>query len=71
MYIKTKAHPLATRTYNRIDKVLQGANLKLSKAISKTGTKTELAIIEALANGEADVTFLSQMAKGTLRNKIP
>ena len=61
----------STRTYNRIDKVLQGANLKLSTVISKTGTKTELAMIEALANGEADVAYLSQMAKGTLRNKIP
>jgi len=35
----------STRTYNRIDKVLQGANIKLSNVISKTGTKTELAII--------------------------
>jgi transposase len=61
----------STRTFNRIDKVLQGANIKLSNVISKTGTKTELAIIEALANGECDVEALSQMAKGTLKNKIP
>ena len=27
--------------------------------------------IEALANGECDVEVLSQMAKGTLKNKIP
>jgi len=60
-----------TRTFNRIDKVLQGANIKLSNVISKTGTKTELAIIEALANGECDVEVLSQMAQGTLKNKIP
>ena len=61
----------STRTLNRIDKVLQGANIKLSNVISRTNTKTELSIIESLADGRYDVDVLSQMAKGTLRNKIP
>ena len=61
----------STRTLNRIDKVLQGANIKLSNVISRTNTKTELAIIKALADGEYDVGVLSHMAKGTLKNKIP
>jgi len=61
----------STRTYNRIDKVLQGANIKLSNIISTTGTKTEMEIIEALSNGESDVEVLSQKAKGSLKNKIP
>jgi transposase len=60
-----------TRTYNRIDKILQGANIKLSSVISQTGTKTELAILEALAGGESDVAKMGGLAKGTLRSKIP
>jgi transposase len=61
----------ATRTLNRIDKILQGANIKLSSVISKTGTKTELLIIKALAYGENDADKMAEMAKGTLKNKIP
>jgi hypothetical protein len=61
----------STRTYNRIDKVLQGANIKLSNIISTTGTKTEMEILEALANGESDVEVLAKMAKGSLKSKIP
>ena len=61
----------STRTLNRIDKVLQGANIKLSNVISKTNTKTELLIIEALANGETDTNKLVDLAQGTLKNKAP
>ena len=61
----------STRTLNRIDKVLQGANIKLSNVISRTNTKTEMLIIQALANGENDVKTLAELAKGTLKNKIP
>jgi len=59
----------STRTLNRIEKVLQGANIKLSNVISKTGTKTELSIIEALAGGESDIETLVENAKGTLKKK--
>jgi transposase len=59
----------STRTLNRIDKVLQGANIKLSNVISSTGTKTELAIIEALANGIDDPKLLAELAQGSLKKK--
>jgi transposase len=59
----------SVRTLNRIDKVLQGANIKLSSVISTTDTKTELAIIGALANGISDTSELAELAQGTLRNK--
>ena len=61
----------STRALNRIEKVLQGANIKLSSVISTTGTKTELSIIKALADGESDGEALSNLAKGTLKYKIP
>jgi transposase len=59
----------STRTLNRMDKVLQGANIKLSNVISTTGTKTELAIIKALADGVSDASTLAELAQGTLQNK--
>jgi len=59
----------SVRALNRIEKILQGANIKLSNVISKTGTKTELSIIEALASGENDPEKLAQLAQGTLKNK--
>jgi transposase len=59
----------STRTLNRIDKVLQGANIKLSNVISTTNTKTELAIIKALADGISDTSVLAELAQGTLQNK--
>ena len=59
----------STRTLNRIDKVLQGANIKLSSVISTTDTKTELAIIGALANGESDTSALAKLAQGSLKKK--
>ena len=59
----------STRVLNRMEKVLQGANIKLSNVISSTGTKTELAIIKALSEGIYDPSLLSELAKGTLKNK--
>jgi transposase len=52
-----------------MDKVLQGANIKLSSVISTTDTVTEMSIIQALANGESDTSALAELAKGTLVNK--
>jgi len=59
----------SARVLNRMEKVLQGANIKLSNVISKTGTKTELSIIKALSEGVYDERILADLAKGTLRNK--
>ena len=61
----------STRTLNRIDKALQGANIKLSNVISTTGTVTELAIIQSLADGESGTSALAGLAKGTLKKKKP
>lgn len=59
----------STRVLNRMEKVLQGANIKLSSVISTTGTKTEISMIEAIANDECDIEALVKLAKGTLKNK--
>ena len=61
----------STRALNRIDKILQGANIKLSSVISSTGTKTETAIIDAIINNEKDIETLANLAQGSLKKKIP
>ena len=58
------------REYNRIDKVLQGANIKLSSVASSMGTKSGLEMVRSIANGELNAEVLSQLAKGRMRSKI-
>jgi transposase len=57
------------REYNRLDKVLQGANIKLSSVASRMDTKSGMEMYRAIANGQTDESVLAQMAKGTMRSK--
>jgi transposase len=57
------------REYNRLDKVLQGANIKLSSVASSMYTKSGMAMINAIVHGELDAAVLATMAKGTMKNK--
>jgi transposase len=57
------------REYNRLDKVLQGANIKLSSVASSMETKSGLEMCKAIANGEFDPEVLSGMAKGSMKSK--
>lgn len=52
---------------NRIQKVLEGANIKLASVISDIVGKTGLAILKALVAGERDPEVLSGLAQGSLR----
>jgi len=58
-----------SREYNRMDKVLQGANIKLSSVASSLDTKSGKDMITALVNGELNTSVLASMAKGTMRTK--
>jgi len=57
------------REYNRIDKVLQGANIKLS-SVAGIDTKSGMEMIDSIADGKFEPEMLAQMAKGTMRSKI-
>ena len=57
------------REFNRMDKVLQGANIKLTSVASSVDTKSGLAMIKAIAGGEVNAEVLSNMAKGTMKSK--
>jgi transposase len=58
------------REYNRIDKVLQGANIKLSSVASSVDTVSGMEMIRSISEGELDPKLLADMAKGTMRSKI-
>ena len=58
-----------TRVVNRVQKVLEGANIKLSSVASDTLGVSGRAILKALIQGQEDPAQLAQLAKGRLRNK--
>jgi transposase len=58
-----------SRVIGRIQKVLEGGNIKLSSVASDIVGVSGRAILEAMINGEEDVKVLAEMSKGTLRNK--
>ena len=59
------------RIANRIQKVLEDANLKLSSVATDALGASGRAMLRAIIAGEEDVATLANMAKGLLRNKIP
>jgi len=59
------------RAVNRLQKVLEDANIKLSSVASDVmGTSARL-MLNAIVGGETDPAVLSDMAKRRLREKIP
>ena len=60
-----------TRVANRIHKLLQDANIKLSAVASDILGKSGRAMLTALMHGESNVDRMSEMALGLLRAKIP
>lgn len=61
----------ATRIANRIHKVLQDANIKLSAVAADILGVSGRAMIRALIEGEDNTERMAEMARGVLRGKIP
>ena len=59
-----------TREVNRIQKVLEGANIKLASVASDVLGVSGRAMLAALAAGEKDPTVMANLAKGQLREKL-
>lgn len=57
------------REINRIQKVLEGANIKLSSVASNVLGKSGRAMIEAMIAGEEDPEILSKLAQRRLKSK--
>ena len=58
-----------TRVVNRIQKLLESANIKLSSVASDTLGVSGRAMLEALVDGQAEPAQLAELAKGRLRTK--
>jgi transposase len=57
-----------TREWQRLEKLLEGALVKLSSVVSSlAGTKTARDILEAVAGGEADPRALAALAHGNVK----
>lgn len=57
------------RTLNRLQNVLEDANIKLASIVSDIGGVSARLMLEALMAGERDVTVLSDLARGRMRSK--
>jgi transposase len=60
-----------TREVNRIQKVLEGANIKLGDVASDVLGASGKAMLEAIVQGVDDPKALADLAKGRLRDKLP
>jgi transposase len=58
-----------SRFANRLQKVLEGTNLKLSSVATKMQGASAQAILHALLEGQTDPKVLAELAQGKLRNK--
>jgi len=56
---------------NRIQKLLEGGNIKLASVATDVLGTSGQAMLEALVEGETDATRMAELAKGRLRKKIP
>jgi transposase len=60
-----------SREFQRLEKVLEDAGIKLSAVASDLTGVSSRAMLEALVQGERDPAVLADMAKRRLRSKIP
>jgi transposase len=60
-----------TAEVNRLQKVLEGANVKLAAVATDIMGKSGREILAALVAGQTDAAELAQLARGRLREKLP
>jgi len=60
-----------TQDINRLHKVLETATSKLTSVVSDVWGRSGQNMIKAIMLGESDAEILSELARGTLRGKLP
>lgn len=60
-----------TREVNRVQKVLEGANIKLAAVATDIMGVSGRAMLEAIISGDDDASHLANMARYRLRSKLP
>lgn len=69
--LRTKVLEDRARTLNRLQGVLEQANIKLGSVVSDIGGVSAQAMLRELAAGSTEAAALAQLAKGQLRDKLP
>ena len=59
------------RQVNRVQKLLEGANIKLASVASNVLGVSGRAMLEALVAGQTDAAAIATLARGRLREKLP
>lgn len=59
------------RAVNRVQKLLEGANIKLASVASDVLGVSGRAMLEALVAGQTDAAMMAELARGRLREKLP
>lgn len=60
-----------TAEVNRLQKTLEGANIKLASVVSDVTGVSARAMLVALVGGQEDAAVLAELAQGQLRRKLP
>jgi transposase len=68
---RTKLIQERTRVVNRVQKLLEGANIKLASVATDVMGVSARAMLEEIAAGQTDPKLMAELAKGRMRNKIP
>src|SRR5574341_2161197 len=59
------------RTVNRVQKLLEGATIKLASVVTDITGVSARAMLEALGAGQNDPALMAELARGRLRHKLP
>jgi transposase len=68
---RTKQVQERAREVNRVQKLLETANIKLSSVATNVLGVSGRAMLEAIVDGQANPETMAQLAKGRMRSKLP
>jgi transposase len=68
---RTKLIQERTRVVNRVQKLLEGANIKLASVATDVMGVSARAMLAEIAAGQTDPRLMAELARGRMRNKIP
>ena len=68
---RTKLVQERARVVNRVQKLLEGANIKLSSVVTNVMGVSARAMLAEIAAGQTDSELMANLARGRMRSKIP
>jgi transposase len=68
---RTRVVQERARVVNRVQKLLEGANIKLSSVVTDVMGISARAMLAEIVTGQTDAALMADLARGRMRNKIP